>query len=142
MNAELTTVRAVVRDLRGDEALVEVEQGGCGRCHETGGCGGQHLTQMMCSGPKTYRVRNTGARVGDHVTVAIAAGAVARSANLAYAMPLAGLIGGAALGMTLAGDVGAMAGGGLGLAGAWLGVRARVGSGAGANDFHPYLIDR
>lgn len=142
MNAEVTTVRAVVRALNGDEALVEVEQGGCGRCHEAGGCGGQHLTQMMCSGPKTYRVRNAGAQVGDQVTVAIAAGAVARGATLAYVTPMLGLIGGAFVGMALASDAGAMAGGALGLIAAWLGVRARLRSGAGTNDFHPYLVDR
>ena len=77
---EETTIRATVRSLDGDEALVEVELGGCGRCHEKGGCGGQQLTQMLCSGPKNYRVANPyGARVGDQVTVAITPGTVRKS---------------------------------------------------------------
>lgn len=93
MSADDTTIRAVVRALDGAHADVEVEQGGCGRCHEKGGCGGQQLTQMFCSGPKTYRVSNTvGAEVGDSVTIAIAAGSVRKTANLAYILPLTATI--------------------------------------------------
>ena len=69
MNSEPSTVRAIVREINQADALVEIEQGGCGRCHEPGGCGGQQLTQMFCSTPKTYRVANEiGAGVGDRVT--------------------------------------------------------------------------
>ena len=88
MNSEPSTVRAIVREINQADALVEVEQGGCGRCHEPGGCGGQQLTQMFCSTPKTYRVANEiGAGVGDRVTIAIAADSVRRTANLAYVQP-------------------------------------------------------
>lgn len=105
MRDESITVRGVVRALDGDDALVEVEQGGCGRCHEEGGCGGQQLTQMFCSGPKSYRAENTiGAHVGDRVVVATSPGSIRRTANLAYGMPLLGAIGGALAGMFLGGD--------------------------------------
>src|SRR6185295_16524789 len=99
MAAQGATIRGVVRALDGREAIVEVEQqGGCGRCHEEGGCGGQQLTQMFCSGPKSYRVDNTaGAVVGEAVEVAIAAGALRRSASLAYGLPLLGVVAGAFL---------------------------------------------
>ena len=99
MNTEPSTVRAIVREINQADALVEVEQGGCGRCHEAGGCGGQQLTRMFCSTAKTYRVANEiGARVGDRVTVAIAADSVRRSANLAYVLPLTATIAGADVG--------------------------------------------
>ncbi|MBS1188948.1 MAG: positive regulator of sigma(E), RseC/MucC [Rhodocyclaceae bacterium] len=140
---QVSTVRGVVRALDGREAIVEVEQGGCGRCHEKGGCGGQHLTQMFCSGPKTYRVDNPGgAVVGEKVDVAIVAGALRRTANLAYGLPLVGVIAGAALGMQVAGNPGAMAGSGAGLLIAWLLVRWKVNPGTGNSDARPYIVSR
>ncbi len=113
---EAVTVRAVVRALDGQDAIVEVAQGGCGRCHEEGGCGGQHLTQMFCSSPKTYRAENSlGAQVGETVTVAVAPGSVRQTANLAYGLPLLAIIFGAALGTRLGADAGGMLGAGVGL---------------------------
>ncbi len=86
---QMISVPGVVRALDGKQAIVEVAQGGCGRCHEEGGCGGQQLTQMFCSGPKTYRVDNTpGVTVGDKVVIGIASGSVRRVANFAYIFPL------------------------------------------------------
>jgi len=141
--SQISTIRGVVRALDGGEAVVEVEQGGCGRCHEKGGCGGQHLTQMLCAGKKTYRVDNPGgAAVGETVTVAIAAGAVGRSANLAYGLPLLAVIVGAVLGTQVGGNPGAMAGGGAGLLFAWLLVRSRVGPGTGNTEVRPYILPR
>lgn len=143
MAAETTTVAAVVRALAGSQAVVEVETGGCGRCHEKGGCGGQQLTQMMCSSPKTYHVDNpAGAAIGDRVTIAIAAGAVRRSANLAYVFPVVGLIAGAGLGSWAAGDPGAMAGAVAGLAAAWFLARSRSNRGAGNHDIRPHIVSR
>lgn len=136
-------IRGVVRAVDGTEAVVEVEQGGCGRCHEKGGCGGQQLTQMFCSGPKTYRVANRGgAMVGEAVTVVVAAGTIRRSANLAYGLPLLGLFAGAVLGMQLAGDPGAMAGGAAGLALVWLLARMRLRSRTGNGENQPYILPR
>lgn len=126
MSTEHTTIKAIVRNLDGKYVDVEVEQGGCGRCHEEGGCGGQQLTQMLCSGPKTHRVENTvGAEVGDRVTLAIAAGSVRRTANFAYILPLTVTISGALLGALFGGDANAMIGAGLGLTFAYLYVIAR-----------------
>lgn len=143
MENQVSTIRGTVRTLDGREAIVEVEHGGCGRCHEKGGCGGQHLTQMLCAGKKTYRVDNPGgAAVGETVTIAIAAGAVRRSANLVYAFPLVAVIAGAILGMQLGGNPGAMAGGGVGLFLAWLLVRWKVDSGTGNTEVRPYIVSR
>lgn len=143
MSEELITVRGIVRSLDGGDALVEVEQGGCGRCHEEGGCGGQQLTQMFCSGPKSYRAENTiGADVGDRVVVATPSGSVRRTANLAYGMPLLGAIGGALLGMPLGGDAGAMLGaaGGLVLALGYVQLRSRRDT--GSIQTRPHLVSR
>lgn len=141
--SQISTVRGVVRALDGQEAVIEVEQGGCGRCHEKGGCGGQHLTQMLCAGKKTYRVDNpSGAVVGETVTIAIAAGVVRRSANLAYVLPLLAVIVGAVLGMQVGGNPGAMAGSGAGLFLAWLLVRWRAGPGTGNTEVRPYIVSR
>lgn len=143
MSEENNTIRAVVRSVDGDQALVEVEQGGCGRCHEKGGCGGQHLTQMFCSGPKTYRVDNLlAASVGERVTVAIAAGSVRRTANLAYGVPLLSMLIGAALGTQIGDDLGAVLGAGVGLFLSVFYVRIRSRDGSGNFNQRPHIISR
>ncbi len=144
MSPQPSTVRAIVREINQADALVEVEQGGCGRCHEPGGCGGLlQLTRMFCSTPKTYRVANEiGAGVGDLVTIAIAAGSVRRSANLAYVLPLTATIAGAVLGMLLGDDPGAMLGGLAGLLVAFLHVRRRAAAGTGFSANHPHIVSR
>jgi len=138
--ADATETRAVVRGLDGAFVLIEAEQGGCGRCHEKGGCGGQHLTQMLCAAPKTWRLENPGnLKIGDVVTVAIAAGQVRKTANLAYGLPVLGLLVGAVVGMQAAGDPGAMVGGLAGLCLAWWGVRYRA---RATTTYHPRITLR
>ncbi len=141
MNVEQNTVRGTVRELLDGIAVVEVEQGGCGRCHEKGGCGGQQLTQMFCSGPKRYRVVNdTDVRVGDRVTIAVPAGSIRKTANLAYILPLTAAIVGALIGMPLAGDPGAMTGAVAGLVIAFLYVRHRAARRVDDPAFHPHIV--
>ena len=143
MNSEQSTVRAIVRHLEGADALVEVEHGGCGRCHEAGGCGGQQLTQMFCGGAKTYRARNTiNAAIGDRVIIAIAPGSVQRTANLAYVLPLTVTIIGAVLGAQFGGDSGAMIGAGSGLALAFAYVGMRSSKQAGNSAERPHIVSR
>lgn len=138
----MSTIRARVRALEGDQAWVEVAQG-CGRCQEEGGCGGQSLTQIFCSGPKRYLVRNEpGAAVGDEVRVAVSQGSIRQAANLAYVLPIGACLGGAIVGEQLAGDVAAMLGGVVGLVAGfalqgWRGRRLR------RNDVaQPYILSR
>lgn len=142
MNTEQqNTVRATVREIQDGLALVEVEQGGCGRCHEKGGCGGQQLTQMFCSTPRQYRVaNNVGARIGDQVTVAVPAGSVRKSANLAYILPLTAAIAGALLGMPLGGDPGAMIGAMAGLLLSFLFIRRQAARKVDDPAFHPHIV--
>ena len=143
MAKEQSAIHATVRAVEGSEALVEVEGGGCGRCHENGGCGGQHLTQMFCNGPKSYRVDNPlGAGIGERVTVAVADGSVRRAANLAYGVPLVATVSGAFLGAQFGGDAGAVLGavGCLVLSVAYIAFRSR--GGAGRIGRRPYIVSR
>ena len=138
---DTTEVQALVRALDGDLALVEIQGGGCGRCHEEGGCGGHHLTQSLCTTPKSYSVHNqAGAKVGDVVTVRISARSLFWSATLAYVFPILALLFGAFLGMRFGGDHAAMLGGGFGLALVWLLVRHAVRFRTGNPDFRPQIV--
>jgi len=137
------TVCGVVRAVHGSQAEVAVDAGGCGRCHETGGCGGHHLGRMFAGAPRTFRVDNAlGAAVGERVTIAIAAGGVRRAANLAYGVPLLAAIVGALAGNALFGDAGAIGGAMLALAGALFHVRHRSRSGAGSPADEPHIVSR
>jgi len=101
-------------------AQVRMDETGCGRCHEAGGCGGNTMSKLFCSTPRTFRVLNHGPLgVGDRVTIVIAEGAVRRSATLAYGCPLLALFVGAIAGSLLAGEMGAMAGSLCGVLAAW-----------------------
>lgn len=143
MSDDHSTVPAVVRAVDAGDAIVEVAQGGCGRCHEKGGCGGLSLTQMYCTTPKTYRVGNeVGARVGDRVLIAIGAGSIRRTANLAYGLPLLAAVGGALLGSAVSGDFGAITGtlGGLALSFAY--VRRRSRSALDITAQPPHIVSR
>lgn len=138
-----STVCGVVRAVDGQRAEVEVDEGGCGRCHETGGCGGQSLTRMFAGGPRTYRVDNhLGVSVGERVTVAIAPGSVRRAANLAYGVPLLAAIAGALAGTALFGDAGGIGGALLASIGALLYVRHRMQSTSGNPAENPHIVSR
>lgn len=138
-----STVCGVVRAVDGQQAEVEVEQGGCGRCHEKGGCGGQSLTRMFASGPRRYRVDNQfGAVVGERVTIAIAEGSVRRAANLAYGVPLLAGIAGALSGTALYGDPGGILGALLAFSLAMIFVRQRSKNHAGNSSERPHIISR
>ncbi len=95
-------------------AQVKVQRaGGCGRCHETGGCGGVEREQASC---QAYLVGNPlGAQPGDRVLLEVPPGAALRAALLAYVLPLAAVLLGAlvASGLwhsDLAGVLGALSG--------------------------------
>lgn len=124
----------------GDYAVVRMDEAGCGRCNEPGGCGGQNIGKMFCSTPRTFRVRNPGpAAVGDRVRVAIAEGAVRRTAILAYGLPLLALFVCALGGKLLAGEPGAMLGALAGLFGGWLLFRRSQSRSARDERFQPFI---
>lgn len=99
----MNETQAVVRALEnGDTALVEAVGGGCGHCHESGGCGASSA-KMFCSSPRVFRVRNgVGAQVGQTVTIGLAEGVLLKSVALLYLLPLLCIFAGAALGQGLA----------------------------------------
>ena len=98
--------RAIVIRLEGKEALVESTQGGgCGNCDSENGCGSGKLSQLFCSTPRRFRVRNDGnAQVGTLVQVTLAEGVLLRSALLMYLLPLVLLLCGALAGAQWADD--------------------------------------
>lgn len=129
-----------VVSLDGDFVLVQVVGGGCGRCHEKGGCGGQQLTQMFCASPRQYRLQNTvSAKPGDEVSIVLPAGVLRHYATLAYGFPLLCLMGGALLGDFWGGDLGGLAGAGVGLFFAWLILRSRGRPVSGILKNSPYI---
>jgi sigma-E factor negative regulatory protein RseC len=119
----------------GAYALVRIEDEGCGRCHEPGGCGGSALTRAFCSSGRIYRAQNPGgAEPGDEVVVEIPDRALRHSIVAGYLFPLLCLFLGATLGMKLAGEAGSMSGALGGLLVAWGLQRIRR-----ARDFFPSL---
>lgn len=126
----------------GDTADVLIDETGCGRCHEDGGCGGHNLGKMLCASPRSFRVLNPGnSAVGDRVTVVIAEGTVRRSAMLAYVVPLLALFVGALSGSALVGEVGAIVGALSGLLGGWLILRYAQARGTPDRHSQPYIRD-
>ena len=112
---------AVVVETSGRDAWVEVpgRAPSCGSCKTTDAC--QEGLLGLSAGPRRYRLENRiGARVGDHVQLAVADGTLWRAALASYVLPLLLGIAGALIGQSLAGDtwavMGTLAGLGCGLA--------------------------
>ena len=132
--------KGTITAVNGDTAEVLMDETGCGRCHEEGGCGGHNLGKMLCSSPRRFVVQNPrNSAVGDRVTVVVAAGAVRRSALLVYVVPLLALLVGALGGAALAGELGAIVGAVGGLLGAWLILRCAQARCVPDRDFRPYI---
>jgi sigma-E factor negative regulatory protein RseC len=113
-----------VASVDGEHALIRMDESGCGRCREVGGCGGNNLAKLLCSTPRTFRVPNPERRsVGERVHVRIGEGSVRRSAFVAYAFPWLALLLGALAGSAAAGEAGAIGGAMAGLLVGWLGLR-------------------
>ena len=132
--------QGTITAVNGDTADVLMDETGCGRCHEEGGCGGHNIGKMLCASPRTFRVLNPGnSAVGNRVTVVIAEGTVRRSAVLAYVVPLLALFVGALGGSVLAGEVGAIVGAVSGLFCAWLVLRYAQAHGSPDRHSQPYI---
>lgn len=97
---------AVIIRLEGADALVESTQGGgCGSCDSENGCGSGKLSQLFCSEPRRFRVRNdANAQVGTLVQVTLPEGVLLHSALLMYILPLLLLMAGAIAGAQWAQD--------------------------------------
>lgn len=136
----MTEAQGSIIEIDGDYAVVRMDETGCGRCHEKGGCGGQNISQMFCAVPRTFRVLNPQKQVvGARVCVAIADGAVRSTAALVYGLPLATLFLGALLGVQLWGEPGGMMGAVAGLACGWFVLRRRQAQRARDERFQPFI---
>lgn len=90
---------AVIARVAGKHAFLEVGGGGCGQCHETGGCQSGVLGRLFGGKPRQFRILNSiGAVPGDHVIVRVAEGATLLAALLAYVLPVLSLLVGAIAG--------------------------------------------
>jgi sigma-E factor negative regulatory protein RseC len=120
----------VARIMRLDGAVaivaVDVENGGCGRCDQPGGCRSAVLTQMFRQRSCEFSVPNRiGARVGDRVVLRLPAGSLARWSLTMYLVPVLAVLIGAGLGIFCVGNasfrnVGAISGSLVGLAVCWI----------------------
>ena len=99
-------VQGVVSRVDGECAWVVVSvSGGCGRCHEEGGCGGVNIAKPFGQHRRELRVPNDiDARAGEAVNVVIDDAVPLRAALLTYGLPILGVLVGAWLGTALAGD--------------------------------------
>lgn len=132
--------QGIITEVDGEHAVVRMDESGCGRCHEPGGCGGQNIGRMFCATPRTFRVANPQKLVvGDRVRVAIADGAVRQTAALAYGLPLAALLLGALLGARLGGEPGGIVGAVAGLVCGWAAFRYKQSRRAGDGKFQPFI---
>jgi len=107
----MSQCEAVVVAVADGEVWVEVPERApsCGSCKTADAC--QTGLLGLGTGPRRYRLANRiGASVGDHVQLTVADGTVWRAALLSYVLPLLLAIGGAAIGQSTAGDVGAALG--------------------------------
>lgn len=106
------------------QATVRMDESGCGRCGEPGGCAGNHAGKLFCSTPRTFRIPNAEHRsVGERVRISVVNGSVGRSALHAYVFPLLTLLAGALSGSALGDEAGAIGGSIAGLLIGWLGLR-------------------
>ena len=132
--------QGIVTAVDGEYVIVRMDESGCGRCHEAGGCGGHNLGKMFCSTPHTFRGQNPGKlAIGDRVNVTIADGAIRRSVTYAYAVPLLALLVGAIGGDALAGELGAMIGAFACLFIAWRVLHRTQRRNAGNPVFQPFI---
>lgn len=137
----MSETRGIVTAVDGDYALVRTEENGCGRCHESGGCGGVRVSRMLCTAPREWRVLNPRrAAVGEEVRIAVADGAIGASVLLIYVQPLLLLIAGAVLGSAAFGETGALAGAVIGLAAGWRWVAWRQKRRHCDPRFHPHIV--
>ena len=99
--------RAVVVQIIGEDAMVEAKQGGgCGHCTSGNGCSGGKLSQLFCSAPRRFKVKNqTRAQVGDEVELRLADGVLLRSSVILYLLPLLLMLSCSILGAHLSSDM-------------------------------------
>jgi sigma-E factor negative regulatory protein RseC len=98
--------QAVVVELQGDRALLEIERSQpCGICGATRGCGISIWGRFFSRRSNRFSaVNQLEAKVGDRVVVGVEEGALFSSAMISYVLPMIFLLGGALLGASFTAD--------------------------------------
>jgi len=119
---------ARITRVEGDSAwVVSAAPASCGACAGRG-CGSSVFARVLHPDEPEYRVDNPiGAQAGEAVVVGLPDGALLGAAVSGYLVPLLLLLAGAALGQQFAGELGAVAGGLVGLLLAAIRLRRRTG---------------
>jgi len=103
----------VVERIDGDSAWVRLTeiQGGCGRCHEPGGCGGARIAHAFGSPNDVFEVRTASSvNVGQSVLLVADEGAALSAAVLSYGVPTMAVLACVGVGTWVAGEAGALVG--------------------------------
>jgi sigma-E factor negative regulatory protein RseC len=137
-------IEAEARVVTADREYAEVvtlRQSACGSCAARNGCGTSLIAAWFPQRELRFRLRNDiGADSGDRVVLGLDEANLQRGSLLLYAVPLAGLLGGAIAGdqllplLGLSAELGAVGGGLLGLIGALRIVKDRSGAALGGGD--------
>lgn len=98
--------QGTVQALEGELAVVAVaRQSACGSCSAKTGCGTSLIGSLFPQREQRLRLPNTvQAEPGDRVVIGLPEAGLQRASLMLYGLPLAGLIGGAALGQAWGGD--------------------------------------
>lgn len=103
----------VVERIDGDSAWVRLTeiQGGCGRCHEPGGCGGARIAHAFGRPDSVFRVDvDDAVQVGQPVLLVADEGAALGAAMVSYGASTLLVLLSVGLGTWLVGETGAVAG--------------------------------
>jgi len=103
----------VVEHVQGDVARVRLTevQGGCGRCHEPGGCGGARIAHAFGQPNSVFHIPfDEPLKVGQAVVLMADEKAALGAALATYALPTMLVLLGVAIGASIWGDAGALVG--------------------------------
>lgn len=101
----------VVVRLNGERAWVRLTdiQGGCGRCHEPGGCGGARIAHAFGRPDEVFDVQvRDSVSVGQRVVLVVDDGAALKAAVTGYVLPTFLILALVGLGTWVAGESGGM----------------------------------
>jgi len=139
----------VVAAKQGYAEVVTLRQSACGSCSAKNGCGTSLIAAWFPQRELRFRLRDDiGVSTGDRVVLGLDEGNLQRGSLWLYAIPLAGLLGGAIAGDQLlamlgfSAELGAIGGGLLGLIGALRFVRDRGVAALGSDDGGIRLLRR
>lgn len=123
-------------------ALVEAQQqGSCGHCDTTKGCGKSAMGKLFSARSRQFEVIDSlGCRVGDEVSIGVQDGALLKGSIAVYMVPMFMLLAGAFLGNRW-GDGASVLCGAIGLAAGFAWARRYSAVNRGNPRFQPYILE-